>query len=72
MKKILKKLNSAIFTAKEILRSRKAEGYVDTGVKILISVVIGALLLGGLYALFGDVIMPTVEEKITALFEFAG
>ena len=29
-----------------------AESYVDTGVKILIAVVIGALLMAGLYALF--------------------
>ena len=50
----------------------KAEGYVDTGVKILISVVIGGLLLGLLYALFGDVIMPTVTERIEGLFNFRG
>ena len=52
--------------------SRKAEGYVDSGVKILIAVVIGALLLGGLYALFNTTIMPTVTTKITELFNFAG
>ena len=39
-----------------------AEGYVDTGVKILIAVVIGALLLAGLYALFNTTIMPTVKR----------
>jgi hypothetical protein len=50
----------------------KAEGYVDSGVKILIAVVIGALLLAGLYALFGDVIMPTVEERVTDLFDYKG
>jgi len=40
--------------------------------KILIAVVIGALLLGGLYALFGDTILPTLTTKITDLFDFAG
>ena len=50
----------------------KAEGYVDSGVKILIAVVIGALLLAGLYALFNDIIMPTVTERIEDLFDFAG
>ena len=50
----------------------KAEGYVDSGVKILIAVVIGALLLAGLYALFNDTIMPTVTERIEELFDFAG
>lgn len=76
MKKLTNKLNAiankAITTAKNTFKSRKAEGYVDTGVKILISVVIGALILGGLYTLFGDVIMPTVTTKITELFSYAG
>lgn len=49
-----------------------AEAYVDTGVKILIAVVVGALLLAGLYALFGDTIMPTVTEKVEELFNYAG
>ena len=49
-----------------------AEGYVDTGVKILIAVVIGAFLLGGLYALFNTTIMPTVREKVEGLFNYNG
>ena len=52
--------------------STAGEGYVDSGVKILIAVVIGALLLAGLYALFNTTIMPTVTSKITELFNFAG
>ena len=50
----------------------KAEGYVDSGVKILIAVVIGALLLSLLYTLFNTTIMPTVTSKITDLFNFKG
>ncbi len=49
-----------------------AESYVDTGVKILIAVVIGALLLAGLYALFNSTIMPKVTEKVEGLFNYAG
>ena len=55
-----------------VLKSTKAEAYVDTGVKILIAVVIGALLLALLYALFNDTIMPSVTEKVEGLFEYAG
>ena len=58
--------------AHEVLDGTIAEAYVDTGVKILIAVVIGALLLGGLYALFNSTIMPTVTQKITELFNYAG
>ena len=50
----------------------EGEAYVDTGVKILIAVVIGALLLGLLYALFSDTIMPTVTQKVQDLFNYAG
>jgi hypothetical protein len=58
--------------AYQVLDGTTAEAYVDTGVKILIAVVIGALLLGGLYALFNSTIMPTVTSKIQALFNYAG
>ena len=74
------KIKSAFATAEavasskahEVLDGTVAEAYVDTGVKILIAVVIGALLLGGLYALFNTTIMPTVTAKITELFNYAG
>ncbi len=58
--------------AKCAVENVRAEGYVDTGVKILIAVVIGALLLAGLYALFNSTIMPTVTKKIQDLFNYGG
>ncbi len=71
-KKIRNKVNSAIVSAKCAVANKKAEGYVDSGVKILIAVVIGALLLGGLYTLFNSTIMPTVTTKINGLFSYSG
>lgn len=71
-KKIKEKFNSACARVAVAVSNHKAEGYVDSGVKILIAVVIGALLLAGLYALFGDVIMPTVTKKVQDLFNFKG
>ena len=71
-KKIRNKVNSAIISAKCAVANKKAEGYVDSGVKILIVVVIGALLLGGLYVLFNTTIMSTVTTKIQGLFNYAG
>ncbi|MCX4357809.1 MAG: DUF6133 family protein [Oscillospiraceae bacterium] len=55
-----------------MLAASRGENFVDSGIKILIAVVIGALLLGGLYALFGDTIMPTVTEKVKSMFDFKG
>jgi len=61
MKKLIKivqmKLVNLAVKTKVILKDQSGEGFVDSAVKILISVVIGALLLAGLYALFGDVIL---------------
>lgn len=34
---------------KAVLEGKRGEGYIDTVVKMIIAVVIGALLLGGLY-----------------------
>ena len=61
MNKIQAKANSLAIRAKTTIENVKAEGYVDTGVKIIIAVVVGAVILGGLYALFDTVILPTLE-----------
>ena len=70
--KIKDKANELAVRAKTAVANVKAEGYVDSGVKILIAVVIGALLLAGLYALFNSTIMPTVTQKIQSLFNYNG
>ena len=73
MFKILRnKVNAIACRAKAAVECRKAEAYVDTGVKILIAVVIGGLLLGLLYTLFNTTIMPKVTAKVTELFTYAG
>jgi len=69
---IRNKINSAACAVQSAIATKKAEGYVDSGVKILIAVVIGALLLGLLYTLFNSTIMPTVTTKITELFSYSG
>lgn len=57
---------------KAVLANNRAEGYVDTAIKILMSVVIGALILAGLYALFGDTVLPTLTERIEDMFNYGG
>ena len=59
-------------TVKIAIKNNRGEGYIETAVKILIAVVLGALLLAGLYALFGEVVMPTLEERIKEMFNYAG
>ncbi len=70
--KVSERFNRAVIAVKATIANKRAEGYVDSGVKILIAVVIGALLLAGLYTLFNSTIMPKVTEKITGLFSYSG
>lgn len=76
MKKIINTIQNKLSTiatrTKTALANNRGEGYVDTGVKILIAVVIGALLLAGLYTLFNTTIMPTVTSKVIELFSYNG
>ena len=69
---IQNKLSTTALRTKTALTNTRGEGDVDTGVKILIAVVIGALLLAGLYTLFNTTIMPTVTTKVTELFNYQG
>ena len=79
MKKIRNQINRmcGVFAVKAMearrkLAERSGEGYVDTAVKILIAVVLGALLLAGLYALFKDTVLPTLTNRIQQMFNYAG
>ena len=74
MKKFIKNtVNSIRANAIRLAATRRSgERYIDTAVKILIAVVLGALLLAGLYALFGDVVMPTLNQRIKDMFNYAG
>lgn len=55
-----------------VLKDKRGEGYIDTVIVILIAVVLGALLLGGLYALFGDLVLPTLTRRIQEMFNYVG
>lgn len=61
-----------LFYMKAKLKEKRGEGYVDTAIKILIAVVLGALLLAGLYALFNDTVLPTLVERVEEMFDYAG
>lgn len=70
--KVVNKFNRVAISAKTAIESTTAEGYVDTGVKIIIGVVIGGVILAGLYALFNTTIIPTLTTKIQGMFNYSG
>ena len=76
MENMLRRVNEFMtrkaIATKAAVGNNRGEGYIDTAIKILIAVVLGALLLGGLYLLFGDVVMPTLNERIIEMFNYAG
>ena len=73
IQKLKTKVMVAFDSAKNIIKDDRGESdSVGMIAKILISVVIGALALTALYALFGDTVIPKLTEKITAMFDYAG
>lgn len=76
MKKIMNKLatkaNLAVLKARMALQNARGEGFVDTAIKILMAVVIGALVLAGLYLLFDQTVLPTLTKRVQEMFNYAG
>ena len=66
------KAAKAYISAKTAITAKKGEGYIDTALKIIIAVVIGGLILAGLYTLFNVTVMPTLETKISGFFNYSG
>ena len=61
-----------VLSVKRLIHEEKAENFVDTAIKILMAVVIGALLLAGLYKLFADTVLPTLTQRVTEMFNYSG
>ncbi len=70
--KVNQKITSVCVNTRMAVANKRGEGYIDTGVKIIIAVVIGGVLLAGLYTLFNTSIIPTMTTKITGMFDYAG
>ena len=74
MKKLINKINSKAtelaIRAKTVLASKSGEGYIDTAVKIIIGVVVGGVILVGLYALLNKVVLPRLNTEIGGMFDY--
>lgn len=68
---MMTKIHAKLDSAKKMLVAKKAEAYVDTGVKIIIAVVLGAIIMGVLIYLWNDDstgIKKSVTDKVSTLF----
>ena len=54
--------------AKAALCNERGDFYIPDGVKIIIAVVLGALLLAALTAIFNDTVIPRITQEIEGLF----
>ena len=70
--KIKSKFPKSVTTVQTVIAEKRAEGYIDTAVKIIIGVVIGGVLLAGLYTLFNTTVIPTLTTKIGQMFSYTG
>lgn len=75
MKKFKQKCLIKFVNTKNKLKARlsdnRGQGSVETAIQILIAVVLGALILAGLYALMKDNILPTLTTKIQEMFNYS-
>ena len=53
-----------------MVKDNRGQGALDTAVVVLISIVLGALILAGLYALLDDTVLPTLTQKIQEMFNY--
>ena len=70
--RIQNKANALALRARMALSNQRGDFYISDAVKIIIAVVLGALLLAGLYTLFGDTVLPTVTERVEEMFDYNG
>ena len=76
MKKLIEKANEkmmrTVIAARTVLLDKRGESAVGQAVVILTAVVLGALLLGGLYALLKNTVLPGLTDRINSMFNYAG
>ncbi len=55
-------------SAKEALDNENGDFYISEGVKVIIAVILGSLLITAMVALFNSQIIPGIQDKITELY----
>lgn len=53
------------------LCDNSAQGAIDVAIVCLLSVVLGALILAGLYALINGEVMPAISQRIKDMFNYS-
>ena len=56
----------------QALTDRTGQGTLDVAITVLISIVLGALILAGLYLIVDDTVLPTITQRIKDMFNYGG
>ncbi|GAB6151559.1 DUF6133 family protein [Desulfosporosinus burensis] len=70
--KVQVKTAVALDRAKTALSNQSGQGALDTAIQVLISIVLGALILGGLYLILNATVLPTITDRIKDMFNYHG
>lgn len=57
---------------RRLLANREGQGTLDVAITVLISIVLGALILAGLYLIVDSTVLPTITQRIKDMFDYAG
>ena len=71
----LKKTEVPVFASRgtaAALTDRTGQGTLDVAITVLISIVLGALILAGLYLIVDDTVLPTITQRIKDMFDYGG
>lgn len=59
-----------ILKAQNAIASKAGEGSIETAIKVLTAVVLGAAILVGLYALIKNVVLPSTTTAVESMFSY--
>lgn len=60
-----------VLSVNRLIHEEKAENFVDTAIKILMAVVIGALLLAGRISYSRITVLPTLTQRMPEMFNYS-
>lgn len=62
------RVHSAAVCTKSAVTNDAGDFYISDGVRVIIAVVLGALLLAAMTLIFNGTVIPRITEEITQLF----
>lgn len=67
-----KKARGLCARAKDAVMNNEGQGTLDVAITVLISIVLGALILAGLYLIVSGTVLPSITQKIKEMFDYKG